>query len=71
MRATSEGVTDIDWWQRFGAVPRHSFIPVNGVVRRVDDRCGAWIAQHEAAEIVDGMLDEIRELRAARDGASG
>lgn len=70
MRATSAGVSDTDWWQRFGAVQRHSFVPVDGVVRRVDDRCEAWIAQHEAAEIVDGMLEEIRELRAARDGCA-
>lgn len=62
---------DIDWWQRFGAVQRNSFVPIEGVVRRVDDRCGLWIDQHEAAKVVDGMLEEIRELRAVRDGATG
>ncbi|BDA85472.1 hypothetical protein Sa4125_30140 [Aureimonas sp. SA4125] len=62
---------EIDWWQRFCAIQRNSFIPIEDVVRRVDDRCGRWIDQHEAAEIVDGMLDEIQKLRAARDGAPG
>ncbi len=60
----------VDWWQRFCAIQRNSFIPIDGRVRRVDDRCGRWIEQYEASKIVDGMLEEIRELRAARDGCA-
>ena len=55
-----------EWWDLFNKLKRYSFWrgseDERGVVIQVPDQYGAWIKQYEAAELIDGMQEDINRL---------
>lgn len=54
-----------EWWDKFCSLPHYSFLlDEHNAVRRVQDKCGAWVNRQEAGEVVGHMQDEINNLKA-------
>jgi len=51
--------------EKFFALPKYSFLLVNGGVRRVEDTTGGWVDRNAAHELIEIMQEEINRLNSA------